>query len=64
MATTENAESGFGGRAVSDMDILELTGAGSLMGKAPTPHHTLMIVVGAVAILWVLGSVTFKGIRQ
>ncbi len=30
----------------------------------PSQSHTLMIIVGALAILWILGGVTFKGIRQ
>ena len=30
----------------------------------PKVPHTLMIVIGALAILWILGAVTFKGIRQ
>jgi len=30
----------------------------------PQTAHTIMIIVGALAILWLLGAVTFKGIRQ
>jgi hypothetical protein len=30
----------------------------------PKATHTIMIIVGALAILWLLGAVTFKGIRQ
>ena len=42
---------------LSDLD----TGGEAAEPKVP---HTLMIVIGALAILWVLGAVTFKGIRQ
>lgn len=30
----------------------------------PKSGHTMLIILGAVAILWFMGSITFKGIRQ
>jgi len=30
----------------------------------PATPHTIFIIVGALGILWLLGAVTFKGIRQ
>ena len=30
----------------------------------PKAAHTIAIIVGALAILWLLGAVTFKGVRQ
>ena len=63
MATDQSSSNTYGGRSVTDQDILELTGKGneSAYPKAP---HTIMIIVGALVILWILGAVTFKGIRQ
>jgi hypothetical protein len=34
------------------------------MEAEPKAPHTILIIVGALAILWILGAVTFKGIRQ
>ena len=62
MATDQSEAGAYGGRSVSDTDILELTG--SLKEISPKAPHTLMIIGGAVGILWLLGMVTFKGIRQ
>lgn len=45
-------------RLLSDLDQDQ---NGAAEPKAP---HTIMIIVGALAILWLLGAVTFKGIRQ
>ena len=50
----------MGTRLISDLDHDEQNG----VGAEPKASHTLMIVVGALAILWILGAVTFKGIRQ
>jgi len=62
MASDQSEAGAMGGRTVSDQDILDLTG--NLREISPKAPHTLMIIVIAVAILWVLGAVTFKGIRQ
>lgn len=49
----------MGTRLISDLDHDDQT-----MAAYPKVPHTAMIIIGAVAILWLLGAVTFKGIRQ
>ena len=63
MAVDQSEAGAFGGRTVSDEDILNLTSNGAAYIAPKTPH-TMLIILGAVAILWILGAVTFKGIRQ
>lgn len=29
-----------------------------------TASHTIFIIVGALVVLWLLGTITFKGVRQ
>lgn len=46
------------------MDLNDDNGSAKPATAKPTPQHTAIIILGALALLWFLGAVAFKGIRQ
>ena len=40
------------------------TAPGASVGASVTVGHTLLLILGAVLVLWLLGAVVFKSIRM
>lgn len=43
---------------------VQLNGAAGGLGANVTVGHTLLLVIGALVLLWLLGAVVFKSIRM